>query len=286
MIVVTGATGQYGRKVLESLLDKLPTSQVGVSVRDPDKASYLQAKGVRVRKADFKDPATLAASFDGAEQVLIVSANVLGEEAIRLHGNAIQAAKDAGVKRILYTSHQAASASSMVAFARDHAATETLLEASGIPFVSLRNGFYAESSLYQLGGIKETGKLRLPEDGPVSWTVRNDLAEVAVAALTDLNLFSGITAPLTASETLTFADIARLASEVLGREVVLELISDEEYRQNALSHGYPEPMVGMLVAMFQAIRNGEFNVVDPTMERVLGRNPTNMKEVLAPLLLS
>lgn len=284
MIVVTGATGNYGRKVVEGLVSKLRASQVGVSVRDPEKASNYAAMGIQVNKGDFTEPSTLATSFDGAEQVLIVSVNVLGEEAIRQHGNAIRAAKDAGVKRILYTSHQAASPTSKVAFARDHAATEALLEASGVPFVSLRNGFYAESSLYHLAGIHETGKLMLPEDGPVSWTVRDDLAEAAVAALTDTRLFDGITAPLTAAETRTFADVAQLASEILGRVIVREVISEDVYRRNALQRGYPQAMVNMLVPMFEAIRDGEFDAVDPTLERVLGRRPTDLKEVLAPFI--
>ena len=281
MIVVTGATGHYGRKVVEGLAKKLSASQVGVSIRDPKKADSFAAMGIRVSQGDFKDPDTLAKSFDGAEQVLLVSVNVLGEEAIRQHGNAIQAAKAAGVKRILYTSHQAASPSSKVSFARDHAATEKLLEASGIAFVSLRNGFYTESSLYQLGGIVETGKLALPADGPVSWTVRDDLAEAAAAALSDTSLFDGVTAPLTAPETRTFADMARLASEILGREIVREVTSDDMYRQNALQRGYPEPMVGMLLSMFEAIRSNEFDVVDPTLERVLGRRPKGIDTVLA-----
>ena len=284
MIIVTGATGRYGRKVVESLVSRMPASEVGVSVRDPEKAAYLQGLGVRVSRGDFKNPSSLAASFDGADQVLIVSANVLGEEAIRLHGSAIQAAKAAGAKRILYTSHQAASASSKVAFARDHAATEALLGSSGLPFVSLRNGFYAESAFYQLGGMVESGKLRLPEDGPVSWTVRNDLAEAAAIALSDTSLFDGITAPLTGSTTYTFADVARIASEVLGREIDHETVSGEDYRQGALSHGYPELMVDMLVTMFQAIQDGEFDVVDPTLEKVLGRRPMSMDQVLAPFL--
>ena len=286
MLIVTGGTGHYGRKVVESLVRRMPASQIGVSVRDSEKAATLQALGVRVTKGDFKDPASLAASFDGAEQVLIVSANVLGEEAIRLHENAIQAAKAAGAKRILYTSHQAASNSSKVAFARDHAATEALLKSSGVPFASLRNGFYAESAFYQLGGIKENGQLRLPEDGPVSWTTRDDLAEAAAAALSDPSLFDGITPPLTGSVTYTFADIAQIASAILGREIVRETISEEAYRTGALSHGYPEPMVGMLVSMFQAIRDGEFNVVNPTLERVLGRKPMSMDQVLTPFLMS
>ena len=284
MIVVTGATGHYGRKVVEGLARRLPPSQVGASVRDPAKASDLAAMGVRISKGDFKDPSTLAASFDGAEQVLIVSVNALGEEAIRQHGNAIKAAKDAGVKRLLYTSQQAASPSSKVAFARDHAATEALLQASGVPFVSLRNGFYAESSLYQLGGIKETGKLALPGDGPVSWTVRDDLAEAAVVALTDTSLFDGVTAPLIASETRTFTDVARLASEILSRDIVREVISDETYRENARKRSFPEAMIGMLLSMFQAIRDGEFDRTDSTLERVLHRKPTDIKEVLTPFL--
>lgn len=284
MIIVTGATGHYGRQVVESLVRRMPASEVGVSVRDPEKASDLQGLGVRVSRGDFKDPSSLAASFDEADQVLIVSANVLGEEAIRLHGSAIQAAKTAGAKRILYTSQQAAGASSKVAFARDHAATEALLEASGLPFVSLRNGFYAESAFYQLGGMRESGKLRLPDDGPVSWTVRNDLAEAAAIALTDTSLFDGITPPLTGSTTYTFADVARISSEILGREIVRETVSEDDYRQGALSRGYPEPMVSMLITMFQAIRDGEFNVVDPTLEKVLGRQPMSMDQVLAPFL--
>lgn len=284
MIVVTGTNGHYGRQVVAGLLEKLPSSQIGVSVRDTAKAADLAARGVRVIKGDFADATSLQAAFDGAEQVLIVSANVLGDEAIRLHRNAIQAATRAGAKRILYTSHQAASASSKVAFARDHAATEAILQDCGTPFVSLRNGFYTESAFYQLGGMKETGRLALPEDGPVSWTARNDLADAAVAALTDPSLFDGISAPLTAARTHKFADFASIASDVLDRAVVRDTISDDVYRANALQRGYPEAIVGMLLSMFEAIRDGEFNVVDPTLASVLGREPADLRSLLVPYL--
>ncbi len=284
MIVVTGATGQLGRQIVEGLSTRLPSAQIAVSVRDPEKARDLEQRGIRVCRGDFADPSTLAKAFEGAEQVLIISANKLGEEVIRQHGNAIQAAKDAGVKRILYTSHQGANPSSAVAFARDHAATEALLQSSGVPFVSLRNGFYAESALYQLGGMKETGRLALPEDGPVSWTARADLAEAAVAALTDTSLFHGITPPLTASETLVFADITALASEILKRDVSRIVVSDAEYRTAQLAHGYPEGMVDMLASLFDATRAREFDVIDPTLERILGRKPTSMSETLRKFL--
>ena len=284
MIVVTGATGQLGRQVVEGLSKKLPSAQIGVSVRDPEKAEDFKQHGVRVYKGDFADSASLTEAFDGAEQVLIVSVNKFGEEAVRQHGNAIQAAKSAGAKRILYTSHQAANPSSAFVPARDHAATETLLQASGVPYVSLRNGFYAESALFQLGGVKQTGKISLPEDGPVSWTARADLAEAAVAALTEPTLFDGVSPPLTDSRTLDFADVAKIASEILGRDIERETISDEEYRMTLISHGLPNVMADALGTLYNAARAREFAVIDPTLERLLGRKPTTMKDVLNDFL--
>ncbi len=284
MIVVTGATGQLGRQVVEGLLKKLPSAQIGVSVRNPKKAVDFKQRGVRVCQGDFADPASLTEAFGGAEQVPIVSVNKFGDEAVRQHGNAIQAAKNAGAKRILYTSHQGASPSSAFVPARDHLATEALLQSSGVPYVSLRNGFYAESALFQLGGVKQTGKITLPEDGPVSWTARADLAEAAVAALTEPGLFDGISPPLTSSHTLNFADIAEIASEILGRDIVRETVSDQDYRSTLISHGLPEVMADALGSLYKAARAREFAVVDPTLERLLSRKPTAMKDVLNDFL--
>lgn len=280
MIVVTGATGHIGRGIVEAVLRRVPGGSVGVSVRDPEKAAELAERGVRVCRGDFGDPSTLAEAFDGAEQVLIVSVNTIGEAAVQQHGTAIRAAKAAGAKRILYTSHQAASASSAVAFARDHAATEELLRDCGVPFVSLRNGFYAESALYQMGGVRESGRLLLPEDGPVSWTARADLAEAGAAALVDTTLFDGMTPPLTAAEALDFGGVARVASEVLGREVTRVVVRAEEYRRMQLERGYPEPMVEMLLSLFLACQRGEFDVVDGALARILGREPQGLRRTL------
>ncbi len=286
MIVVTGATGQLGRQIVEGLLTKLPSDQIAVSVQNPKQAENFKGRGIRVCKGDFADPGSLTEAFDDAEQVLIVSVNKFGEEAVRQHGNAIRAAKNAGAKRILYTGHQGANPLSAFVPARNHAATEALLQSSGVPYVSLRNGFYAESALYQLGGIKQTGKISLPEDGPVSWTARADLAEAAVAALTNPGLFDGISPPLTGSHTLDFADIAKMASEILGRDITRETVSDEEYRTTLISHGLPEMMADGLGSLYKASRAHEFAVVDPTLERLLNRNPTAMKDILNNFLLN
>ena len=284
MIVVTGATGQLGRQIVEALSRKISGAQIGVSVRDPEKAQGLQQLGARVCKGDFADSSGLAEAFEGAEQVLLVSVNKFGEEAVRQHGNAIRAAKNAGVKRIVYTSHQGANPSSAFAPGRDHAATEALLQLSGVPYVSLRNGFYAESALFQLNRVNLTGEIALPEDGPVSWTARVDLAKAAVAALTEPGLFDGGSPPLTISTLLDFTDIAQTLSEILGRTIVRKAMSDEAYRTSLLAHGLPEVMADGLGGLYKASRAREFAVVDPTLERLLGQSPLAMKDVLIDFL--
>lgn len=133
MIVVTGATGHLGNAIVESLLRRLPADQIIASVRDPEKASSLAARGVEIRKGDFDDPVNLRATFAGAEQVLIVSADKLGDEALRLHHNAIEAARNAGVHCILYTSHIGARVGSPFAPADQHAKTEADLATAERP---------------------------------------------------------------------------------------------------------------------------------------------------------
>lgn len=132
MIIVTGANGQLGRGVVEQLLQRVPADQIGVSVRETQKAKELEERGVRVRQGDYDDPGSLVHAFERASQVLIVSTNVLGEEAVRQHRTAIDMAKEAGASRILYTSHMSASPTSHAPFAVDHAATEEALKASGV----------------------------------------------------------------------------------------------------------------------------------------------------------
>lgn len=184
MIVVTGANGTLGRLVTERLLQRMPAGQLAVSVRDPDQADVLRARGVQVRRGDFADPASLADAFAGAAQVLVVSAGALGDAAVEMNQAAIRAAAAAGARRILYTSHMGASPTSLFPPMPTHAASEDALQQTGVPFTALRNGFYTSTILRLLGDATRTGELALPEDGPVSWTAHGDLADAAVAALT------------------------------------------------------------------------------------------------------
>ncbi len=280
MIIVTGATGQLGRAVVERLLELVPAGQVGVSVRDPEKARELEARGVRVRRGNFGDPASLSHAFEDATQVLIISVDVLGEAGVNLHRNAIEAARTAGAERVLYTSHMAANPASLVPFARDHAATEEILKTSGVAFTSLRNGFHADAALRFMGNALETGRLAAPADGPVCWTTRADLAQAAAIALTEEGRLDGITPPLTAAQTVDLAGLAAIASELTGRSITRAPVPDAEHRAALISQGMPEMYADMFLSFFAASRQGEFAVVDPTLERLLGRPPTPMRDVL------
>lgn len=284
MIIVTGANGQLGRAVVERLLQRVPAARLGASVRDPEQAGALAERGVRVRRATFEDAASLRHAFEGASQVLIVSIDSTGEAAVRRHEAAIEAARAAGARRVLYTSHMGSSPASLFEPMRDHAATEAFLERSGVPFTSLRNGFYAASAFMFLERALETGKLVAPEDGPVSWTEHGDLADAAAIALTEEGRLDGPTPPLTASEALDLADVAAMASEIAGRSITRVTVGDRAFREDMVSHGVPEHRADLLLGMFEASRRGEFAAVDSTLERLLGRAPVSMRGYLASRL--
>ncbi len=279
MIIVTGANGQLGRTVVERLLERVPAARIGVSVRNPEKARELEERGVRVRRGDFDAAASLAHAFEGASQVLIVSSNSAGEGAVRQHRAAIDAAKAAGARRILYTSHMGANPASSFPPMVDHAATEAALRDSGVPFTALRNGFYAATTAMLLGHALQTGELAVPEDGPVAWTSHADLAEATAVALAEEGL-DGVSPDLTASEAVDMAGVAAIAAELTGRSIQRVVVSDADYRAGLVAHGVPEPAADMLVGLFAASRQGDFAHVDPTLARLIDRPPMPVRDVL------
>ena len=284
MIVITGATGKLGQLIVDQLLRLVPANQIGLSVRAPDKAAALASRGVRVRQGDFENPASLRHAFEGASQVLIISSNSSGDGAVNHHRNAIHAAKEAGAHRVLYTSHMGANARSLFSPMRDHAATEAILQASGVAFTSLRNGFYTGSGIMLMGQALEIGTIFAPQDGPVSWTAHSDLAAAAVIALTDDARLDGITPALTATAALDLDGIAAIASQLTGRTIARATVTGEQYRESLTTHHVPAPMAELLVGLFEASYQGEFAAIDPALERLLGRSPLTVREVLRQTL--
>jgi uncharacterized protein YbjT (DUF2867 family) len=282
MILVTGANGHLGRAIVEHLSQRTAPSQIIAASREPN--SLSPPDGVAVRRADFADSASLPGALAGVERIEIVSVDKLGEEARRLHCNAIVAASEAGVERIFYTSHAGAREGSPFPPADQHAVSEADLAASRTPFTALRHGFYAESCLQMIGEDLKTRELRVPEDGPVCWTARDDLAQADAALLSGEATFDGATPPLTASRAWTMAEIAELASQITGREIRHTIVSDAEWKAAKSAGGLPEHYAEMLLGTFRAARRGDFDRIDPALENLLGRKATPLREVLATAL--
>ena len=280
MIVITGATGALNGATVDHLLERLPAPEIVVAVRDPAKAQRYADRGLAVRVADYADPGSLPAAFAGADQLLLVSSNDPGADAVSLHRTAIDAAVAAGVGRILYTSHQGAAADTPFGPGRDHAATEQLLSESGVPWTSLRNGFYAHSLGWLAGPWRDTGVIAVPADGPVSWTGRNDLAEAAAVILASAGGFDGPTT-LTAHEAPTFAEVAEIASELTGRTIAAKILAEDEWVEEQIAAGRPAAAVRFTLGMYQAAHQGFFSGVDSLLSRLLGREPQTVRKVLA-----
>lgn len=280
MIVVTGATGALNGATVDHLLDRLPASEVAVAARDVGKARRFAERGVDVRHGDYADPASLPAAFAGADQLLLVSSNDPDADAVGLHRAAIDAAVASGVGRILYTSHQGAAPDTPFPPGRDHVATEQLLAASGVAWTSLRNGFYAHSLAWLAGPWRETGRITVPADGPVSWTAREDAAEAAAVVLASGGAHDG-PVTLTAGAAPTFEEVAAIASELTGRTIPCVVVEPDEWIAARVAEGQAEAMARFSLSMYQAARDGFFAGVDPLLGVLLGREPRSVRELLS-----
>ncbi|MFD8352723.1 NAD(P)H-binding protein [Streptomyces coelicoflavus] len=279
MIVVTGATGGLGGATVEHLLERLPADRIGVSVRDAAKAQHLADRGVRVRQGSYEDPVALRDSFDGAEQVLLVSGNDPAADMVGLHRNAVEAAVAAGARRILYTSQHGAVPGNPYRPSDIHIATEAILGDSGVPWTALRNGAYGPLDEV-LGPWQRTGVIARPEDGPVPYTDRDDVAEATAVVLAGDRSFDG-PVTLTAPTAVTFDDLSRIASGLTGRTVERVVLDDEQWVADQITTGVPEPMARLMLTWYQAARAGCFAEAGPLLAELLGREPRTAADRLA-----
>jgi NAD(P)H dehydrogenase (quinone) len=278
MIIVTGATGTLNGATVDRLLERIPPHRIGVSVRDPARATHLADRGVRVRRGSYDDPQALRRSFAGAEQILLVSSSDRSSDVVAQHQRAIDAAVDAGARRILYTSAHGTAFDTPYPPLGIHAATEQHLAASGVAWTALRNGFYGDPSQL-LGAWQETGVIAMPADGPFSWVDRRDAAEAAAVILTADDPCDG-PIDLTLPEPVTLADFAAAASELTGRQIDRVVVDDETWVADATANGVPEAVARFTLSMFQATRSGHFSETDPTLTRLLGRSPRSVTDQL------
>ena len=244
MIVVTGASGQLGRLVIEALLKKLPASQIVAAVRNPDKVSDLAGLGVQVRVADYTKANTLDAAFQGAEQVLLISSSEVGQR-VAQHRNVIEAAQRAGVGLLAYTSILHADTSPL-ALAAEHKETEALLKASGLPHVLLRNGWYTENYLASMPPALQHGVfIGSAGEGRIASAARADYAAAAAEILTRTGQ-AGKVYELAGDEAYTLAELAAEITRQSGKTVAYHNLPEADFKGALVGAGLPEALAGLL----------------------------------------
>ncbi|MFC6647934.1 SDR family oxidoreductase [Paenibacillus rhizoplanae] len=281
-IALTGATGKFGSIVAETLLKTVPAENIVASVRNPEKAEALKARGVDVRHGDFDHPETLDTAFAGVERLLIVSADGDNDTRIRQHKAAVDAAVRAGVGFIVYTSVGEADNSSLF-LAPVHRATEEFIRESGIPYAFLRNNWYLENEVGSIQAVKAGAPwLTSAGDGKVGWATRGDYAEAAAAVLAGESRESVIYE--LSGTPLTQAELAAVVGEVLGQEVAVQQVDDTAYAKIMAGAGVPEAALPIVVAIQAAIRDGALNIESGDLVKLLNRPLTPLSEGVRALL--
>jgi NAD(P)H dehydrogenase (quinone) len=280
MIVVTGATGKLGSLVVQALLERVPASEIVAGVRSVEKAADLKALGVEVREVDYAKPETLAAAFTGAEKVLLISSNVLGEERVAQHQAAIEAAVKAGVKLIAYTSVLGADKSKLIV-AKDHLATEKAIAASGLKYVFLRNGWYLENYTENLKPALEHGAiLGSAKDGRFSAAARADYADAAAVVLTEAGHENKIY-ELAGDSSFTLSELAAEVAKASGKTVGYKNLPEEAYATALKGFGLPAPIAEMLAQADVCAAEGELENESRELSALLGRPTTSLADAVA-----
>jgi NAD(P)H dehydrogenase (quinone) len=278
-LVVTGATGALGSHVITHLLDRgAPPTEVVAGGRNAQRLAALADRGVRTARMDYDDPASLEAAFGEGDRVLLVSGSEVGQR-VAQHRNVVDAAVSSGVALLAYTSILNAD-DNPVSLAEEHRATESVLTASGLPTVLLRNGWYLENYTGQLATYQQTGSiLGAAGDGRIAAATRFDFAEAAAVVLAE-GEHSGRVYEL-GGEPFTLAQLADAITTVTDQNVAYRDVSLAELRQTLSQLGLPGQVVAMLVSADAAIASGALDTTSTDLAELIGRRPTTMHDAVS-----
>ena len=278
MIVVTGASGQLGRLVIESLLKKLPASEIVAAVRNPEKVADLAARGVEVRLADYDQPASLAAAFKGADKLLLISASEVGRR-MPQHRTVIDAARAAQVGLLAYTSILHADTSPLP-LAAEHKETENLIRASGLPAVILRNGWYTENYTAGIPAALQYGVLLgSAGQGRIASAARADYAEAAATVLTQ-DKQAGRIYELAGDASYTLGQLADEISRQSGKAVAYRDLPEVEFKAALLGAGLPDFLATLLAESDVGASKGGLFDDGRQLSALIGRSTTPLSELV------
>lgn len=282
MVVVTGASGQLGRLVIEALLKKLPAGDIVAAVRNPERVGDLAERGVQVRVADYDRPETLDAAFAGADKVLLISSSEVGRR-LPQHQAAIEAAKRAGVTLLAYTSVLRADTSSL-ALAGEHKATEALLRASGLPFAILRNGWYTENYLAGVApALQYDVLIGGAGQGRIASAARADYADAAAAVLTGADQ-EGRVYELAGDDAYTLEQFAAELAKQAGKPIAYRDLPQVDYKQALLGAGLPDGLAEVISSSDASAAEGALFDDGRQLSALIGRPTTPLAVMVAGAL--
>ncbi|WP_410742966.1 SDR family oxidoreductase [Citrobacter freundii] len=276
MIAITGATGQLGQHVIESLLKTVPASQIVAIVRNPAKATALSQQGITVRQADYSDEAAFTTALQGIDKLLLISSSEVGQRAPQ-HRNVINAAKAAHVKFIAYTSLLHADTSPL-GLADEHVATEQMLTESGIAYALLRNGWYTENYLASAPAALEHGVfIGAAGEGKIASATRADYAAAAARVISE-DGHAGKTYELAGDAGWPLSQLAAELAKQSGKKVVYQNLSEADFAAALKGVGLPAGLADMLADSDTGASKGGLFDDSHTLSKLIGRPTTSLAD--------
>lgn len=281
-LIVTGASGHLGSRVVELLLEGGHTALVATT-RTPDQLAQFAARGVTVRFADYDQPDSLAKAFEGADRLLLISTDALGIPGQRLnqHRTAVKAAEQAGVRHVVYTSMPNPVPDNPIIIASDHHRSEQALDASGMGYTILRNNFYTEILLNSYEQALKLGShIHANGQGKVGYVTREDCARAGAAALAaDFN--GRRVLDITGPDAVSDVDLAHLFSTMAGRSIPNVEITPNAMLTNMTGAGVPQPVAAMYTSFAAGTAKGVADIVSGAFTELTGQPPTTVRDFLA-----
>lgn len=282
MIAITGATGQLGQHVIESLLKTVPASQIVAIVRNPAKATALSQQGITVRQADYSDEAAFTTALQGIDKLLLISSSEVGQRAPQ-HRNVINAAKAAHVKFIAYTSLLHADTSPL-GLADEHVATEQMLAEFGIAYALLRNGWYTENYLASAPAALEHGVfIGAADEGKIASATRADYAAAAARVISE-DGHAGKTYELAGDAGWTLSQLAAELAKQSGKKVVYQNLSEADFAAALKGVGLPAGLADMLADSDTGASKGGLFDDSHTLSKLIGRPTTSLADSVKGIL--
>lgn len=276
-LLVTGASGQLGRLVLDALLER--GARVIATTRNPDALAAYAARGVDVRRASFDEPAGLVAAFTGATRALLISTDAVGAR-VAGHRAAIQALVEAGVEHVVYTSILNPQGSP-AGVAPDHDETEQAIAATSLDYTILRNSLYTDFLIPALAGAVASGTLADAKGtAALAYVTRADCARAAAAVLASA-VGGRRTLDITGPAAITGAELATIVADLTGKPVRYVSVPPAAYIEGLTTHGIPQPFAELLASFDAATVRGDYATAAPTVAQLTGVAATSVRDFLA-----